>query len=564
MANLSGSVIIPTPTLMILPGWVSDNGTNNIWSNPVPRVWSSVLDSGDRVHYEPTVMDEQVLSGAVVEDGSGWLWWEAAHLIPRLVQDVGNLVTDQIIPCELYNADRDNFVTVSSITDNLGVGFQVIGVPATPFNIESQDGLQFSIKVLQSGSPQIDGDYTLHLSTGETYTIYVIGSRILLIPIRPESPLREHLQWETKIIEITDGDEQRIANRHVPREMLEMTVKDSRKRMEMLLFDRQARLVGVPTWYEPSYLGSAGATAGDFTVTVNTTDYANFFVGGYAVVFKDEWTFDVLEIESMTATTITFTTDLANSYVEGVEVMPLMIGYMESTVPAVKAIVNDQTFRLKVHLRASDNDIASTSGWSTYNSKVFLDDPNFTQSQIQEVFDTKIYVLDATSGDRNQSTQWDYSLRRSQKGFVVHSRADLWKLRQLLHAFKGRQVSFYIPTFSKDIEPNSTLVDSSSTLTMDNIGYTINARERGPKEVIRVVLKNGTKLIRTIQNSAEVSAAVEQLTVDTAWPYDILTTDIERIEFITKVRLDADDIMLVHYNALGDAVCIAPIKEVMS
>lgn len=546
----------------VQPGWDSgcDQGTANNWDIVAPQIIAS-LSAGTLSKVTQVQADQVKYGGAGIIHGHEIPWYEIAHLLPRLVQDVGNLVTDQNISCELYNADRYNAITVSSVVDNLGNGFLVTGVPATPFNIESQDSVLFTIKVLQSGDLQIDGTYALILSTGEEYTIQIIGSRIVLIPVRPEAPLKERLQWDTKIIQAVSGSEQRIANRHMPRGLFELTYRESRKRMEMILFDRQSRLIAIPAWHEPSFISSA-ATAGDYTVNVGTTDYANFYVGGYAVVFEDEWTFDVLEIESMTGTSITFTTDLANSYGLNIQVMPLMTGYMEAATPAVKAVYNEQTFKLKVHIRTSDNDIADASGWSVYNSKVFLDDPNFVKNQLQEILETKVYVLDNVTGDHSQSSIWDRNARRSRKGFFTNSRADLWKLRQLLHYLRGRQVSFYIPTFTKDIVPNSTLVDSTSTITMDNIGYTLNARERWPKQVIRVHLKDGTILLRTIQNSAELSFAEEQLTVDTAWPYDILVTDIERIEFLEKVRFDSDDIMIVHKNALGTAECIVPTKEV--
>lgn len=560
MANVNG-FLFPSTVYPIQPGWAASSGTAGNWSAVSPIAQTS-LDDGSWEQNEPTAADGNKHTGIDIIDGAEALWFEAAHLIPRLVQNVGNVVTEQTISCDLYNADRKNSITVSSVTDNLGNGFQVIGVPATPFNIESQDSLLFSIKVLQSGDLQIDGTYTLTLSTGETYTISIIGSRILLIPVRPEAPLREHLEWETKIIQAVDGGEQRIANRGTPRGLFELTYKEGRKRVEMLLFDRMSKLVGIPAWHEPAFVSSA-ATAGDFTINVGTTNYANFYVGGNAVVFQDEHTFDVLEIQSMTATSLTFTSDLANSYAVNTQVMPLLTGFLEATAPAVKAAYNGQEFKVRAHIRATTNDIASAAAFSTYNSKPFLDDPNLIAGRLSEIFEQKVFVLDNLSGDREQFSAWDRSVRRSRKGFKTNSRQELWELRQLLHYLKGRQVSFYIPTFSKDLVPNQTLINSQSTFTMDNIGYTLNARNRWSKEVIRLHLTDGTILVRTIQNSAEISDAVEQLTVDTAWPYDIQPSDIERVEFLEKVRFDTDDIMMIHFNAIGTMECIVPTKEVL-
>lgn len=556
--------ILTLPLFPILPGTDVDanNGANRNWSMAGPMIMDGPL-VGDQRQNTPIAADEQSWVGGSIIDGISVPWFEVAHLLPRIIQDMGNLVTEQTISCELYNADRRESITVVSITDHLGLGFTVIGVPTPPFNIASQDSLLFSIKVLQSGDLIIDGDYTLTLSTGETYTIYIIGSRIVLLPIRPEAPLREHIIWETKILTAVEGDEQRIANREYPRGEFEFTFKDGIRRVEMILFDRQSKLLAVPAWHEPSFMTSAGAID-DVTINVDETRYSNLYAGGYAVVFQDEYTFDALKIDSLTSTTITFESGLTAAFEKNTQVMPLLAAWAEPTTSIVKAAYNDQTTNVKLHVSAVNHNIASAAAFNIYNSKPFLDDPNYLPSgRLQEALRTKVYVLDNSTGDREQFSLWQRAVRNSAKGFKTNTRKELWEMRQLLHFLKGQQVSFYIPTFTKDLVPRSTLIISSSTFTMDNIGYTNNVGNRWPKKVFRLHLKDGTILTRTIQNSSEVSTAVEQLTVDVVWPYNIEPADIERVEFLTKVRFATDDIVIVHYNALGWAECVVPVVEVM-
>ena len=557
--------VFPSPLIVKQPDWDlgCDQGSITPWDKAIPTVLDPLVSEGIEHQVTTTPMDQKKHVGTGIFTPVETPWFEHAHMLPRVVQNVGNVVTEQSILCELYNADRKELITVSSITDNLGVGFQVIGVPATPFNIASQDSLSFSIKVLQSGDFSIDGEYTMTLSTGEEYTIYIIGSRIVLLPVRPEAPLKEHLIFDTKIIDHVDASEQRIMNRKYPRSEFEMRFKgDDRKRLELLLFDRQSKVIAVPAWHEPAFLGSAGATVGTDTITVNTTDYANFFVGGYAVILQDEHVFDALKIDAITATTIQFSSNLANSYSQNTQVLPLMTAYTMPTTPMVKAVYNDQDFNVRLKVHASENDIASADAFSTYNGKTFLDDPNLVERDLKETLETKVYVLDNGTGDLEQFAVWDHAMRHSRKGFKTNNRQELWELRQLFHYLKGRQVSLYIPTFSKDLVPNQTLLNANSTFTMDHIGYTVNAHQRWPKQVFRMHLLDGTILVRTIQGSAEVSGSVEQLTVDLAWPYDIEPEDIERVEFLEKIRLDTDDIIIVHHNALGESQSIVATKEV--
>ena len=262
----------------------------------------------------------------------------------------------------------------------------------------------------------------------------------------------------------------------------------------MILFDRQSKVVAFPAWHEPAYLVGAHAVD-DLTITVNTTDYANFFVGGYAVVLRDENFYDALKIASMTSTTLTFESGLSYNYANGVQVMPLLTAYIEASSASMKHTYNQQSFNLRIHVDPEVNDIADDSAWNTYDGKTLLDDPNMIQGgQLSEALRTKVFVIDNLTGLRSPVTEWEHNKRYSKKGWKTNTRQELWELRQLLHFLKGKQVSFYIPTFWKDIVPNDTMLSGTFVLNMENIGYTINARQRGSKQFIRIIFKDGTIL----------------------------------------------------------------------
>lgn len=562
----TGRVLESWPREIQRPGYVTGRmNAAHTWESTKPTIPFLLGAKGtfdQTPDAERSQPDNNRFSGSAEYESIERMWFEHTHLLPRLRQEVGNVITEQTIPCDLYNADRNNSVTCTSITNNLGDGFQVLDVPATPFTLDPQDGFAFSIQVLQSGALRFDGTYTFSFDNGESQTIQITGSRIILLPFRPEAPLKEHLVFDTRILEAIDSTEHRRANREFPRGVFEMNFQGNQRRIECILFDRLSKVLAIPAWHEPAFLSSA-VMVGDKVINVNTTDYANFYVGGNVILLKDEFTYDVAMIEAMTATTITLDTVTANGYDANTQVMPLMTAYVEATAPMVKNLVNDQTIKLKVHINACDNDIADATGWSTYNGKVFLDDPNLVEGrELAETLRTKVFVLDNLTGDRSQFSQWAHALRYSAKGWKTRDRATLWKLRKLLHFLKGKQVSFYIPTFTNDLWPSQTLVNASASFTMTMIGYTTNVYQRWPKQVFRMHLKDGTILTRTIVNSVEATADTEQLTVDAPWPYDIQPDDIERTEFLQKVRLDTDDIVITHLNALGHATCVVPTKEV--
>jgi len=477
----------PLPITILAPGWDT-----------------AILAGHDPRHNQrqPVVMEQLAPATATSESLRVWdiqegvaakrtvqeHWYEIGHLLPRVAQELGNIISQQAIAIDFYNADRFEGLTITSVTDNLGSGTTIAGVPATPFTIASQDSIVATVTVATVGDLNVNASYTFHADTGDDYTFFITGTRIVIFPIRPETPMREHLVFETAILEADDGTEQRHALRKVPRGIFEMTIKDSRKLTEILLFDRQSKVVAFPAWHEPAF--AQPITAADFTVTVNTTDYANFYVGGYAIVFKDEFTFDALRIDSMTSTTLTFDTPVSQSYVANTQVMPLLTAYFNHSVSATKAVYNDQTFNIRMNTFAEDNDIASAAAFSTYLGKPLLDDPNLITGALQEVFERKVVVLDNVTGLWEEYSNWDRTKRRSIKGFKTRTRQELWELRQFLHYLKGQQVSFYVPTFTKDLVPNQTLVNTTALFQMNHIGYNFNVRERDPKVFFRMLLKD--------------------------------------------------------------------------
>lgn len=546
------------------PGWVQhEEGHDPRHSERQPVAFQS-LTVGPRTAGSLISIAPNEYSGvkrAPVNDA----WYEHLHFLPRVPQVLGNIVSEQSFPVELYNADRFDDITITSVTDALDPGVTITGVPSLPFTINSQDSVSMTCYISTTGGFTVDSSYTFHADDGTSYVLTITGTRIVLFPIRPEAPLREHLIFDTQILVGSDGTEQRISNRKVPRSMFEMTIKESRQRMEMLLMDRQSKIVATPAWHEPSFLTS-DVTVGDYTINVDQTGYANFYVGGHAIILQDEFTYDTLEITAKTSTTLTFNSPSAHNYASSnkkIHVMPLMVAWFNAEVSAAKNLYNEQTFSIRLDVEPSNNVIADSSGWNTYNGKLLLDDANMVDGNVlAEVLERKVLVLDNITGLMDQLSIWDRNKRRSFKGFKSNDREQLWKLRKLLHYLDGQRVSFYIPTFSKDLVPNQTLINASTAFNMDNIGYTINARDRAPKDYFRMILKDGTVLLRTIVGSAEISAAAEQLTVDTAWPYDIDPDDIERIEFLEKIRFNVDDVVITHYNALGQAKCTVATKEV--
>jgi len=183
---------------------------------------------------------------------------------------------------------------------------------------------------------------------------------------------------------------------------------------------------------------------------------------------------------------------------------------------------------------------------------------------VTETFTQALHEIDGETGVRQIESDWD----RHKRGHAFTLRAQGlqagWELRQLLHALHGRRVSFYVPRGSDDLFVVSNILAASNTIDVAFCGYTQFVRNRQPKNVIRLTKTDGTVLVRTIIGSSVSSPTVEQLEVDVNWPLGTITpAEVERIEYVEKVRLDDDDVRIEYDTGGQVARMFSPITVVL-
>jgi len=526
------------------------------------------------------------------------LWFEKVHILPRVKIEFGNIITQKDDQYEVYNALRDADITVASLTNNVTPG---VSFPdeSTPEVIESQSSaldsttgsqgnltdpqtlanmVQRDVLAEIDGLPVFDDSVVFNVTGGNDVQLLLSGTRLVLMPMEYEAPVRETLAWLTDIITALDGAEQRIALRKQPRQLFEVTYRltgAERQRMQSLLMDWTDNSFGFPLWHEKLQL-TAAHTAGGTTYNVADTSEVDLRVGGLAVVLSDNNTFDVITIASMTATTIVSADVSLNSYAVGTTIMPMRTAQVLGSVAANRHQNELEEFR--VRFLVTDNDTGAlsgdVSGYSTYDdggtvgARVLFDDCNVMEDrQMAEEYKRRVYRIDNSTGVVKTSSTWDRNKRSSQKGFSLRSRAEILTFRKMLSGIHGRQKSFYIPTFIDDLEVKAQLNTGASTMDIENIEYERFVQSRRPKIIFKITYDIGAgevTLIRTITAATGVDSTTERLTTGDGletWPTDIATNQIIRIEFYELVRFDADSVPIT-YPQIGRATCTMPIVQV--
>lgn len=497
-------------------------------------------------------------------EGIGGLWFGMIHVTPREIA-LGNILGTVQTTIDIFNADYSSH-DYDAFTNNAGAGIS-LNNPSLPVAIASMNGLVLTLTVTPDGPPSVDSTLVYDFDTSTIIVTQPISlTRLVPITFAPEKKIREELAWLTDIHRAVSGKEQRIALRKNPRQLYDLGFlrEDGveRQRLENLLFDWQARLFGLPIWTDVMYLTS-DVSISDTTINVDDTSYADLRDGGLAIIWTSETEYEVLNIDTVSASSFTLSSATTKAFTAGTQVFPMRTAHIEAPPRIRRYPVGAANYRIRFLVTDNDANLADVSAYSSFNSKVLLDDPNFVRETVAESYDREVRVFDGGTGLLSQISKWDVSRRGSAKRFRPQSRAALWQIRQLLHALRGRQVSFYLPTFAKEFTLDQPLVISSTAMDIANVGYTDFTDSRQPRDVVRVVETDGTETIRSVSAAAELSEDVERLTVDSGWPDNIAIADVERIDIVEKVRFDTDTFVIIHDDFQGRATITAPTKAVL-
>ena len=490
-------------------------------------------------------------------------WFEKFHILKRSYS-FGNILSAQSDLLEVYSSARRDINNWSGFVNNLGAGTTLVGRPSLPhaFQPQSVGGLSMALTLEPSGAGIVDNTLDFTFDIPETAQVLVTAKRIVLWDMPPETPYKERLEFLTEVITHKDGSEQRISARKSPRQFFEwefiLMDGPERSRIENALFDWQEAAFGIPIWHEQTKLTS-GVSVGALILSVASTAYADYRTSGSSnlvLIYQDQTTYDVLQLSSLTSTSLTVVSGPLNEYSTGTIVCPIRSAFsVGENVSGSKFNKNASKIQMKFRVDNNDITIADTSAFSTYNGKVLFDDFNVMKTNLSETFNQQVVLIDGLTGLTDQKSPWGRNKHGTRKSFFTAGRKQLWEARQVIHALRGRQLSFYLPTFSDDLEVVDSLILGSTGLNITNVGYTRFVQSRSPKNVIRVSFNNGDPpLVRSIATSTEVDSTKEALVLGETWPSNYLVSEISRIEYVEKVRFDTDKITFSHkvggYNTM--------------
>jgi hypothetical protein len=514
----------------------------------------------------PTPRVPNKINGLYVENLQLSPWFEMMHVQPKSI-DEGRILATVNVPMSVHNAYRRTPINWTAFVNGGGIGTSLTG-STPPQTIRPQTSVTDLIYIIETdGVPVVDDELEFVFSDSSTILVPVEFSRLFYFDWFPEEGYSEELGFLTEIMTSKDGTEQRHALRRYPRQKFRMEFREDGAELTRLLhtlLGRAGATWGIPLWHEATVL-SASAAALDTVINVGSTDYRDFRTLGVAVIFQERGILDIMQIDSFTANTITAVNPLVNAYPKGTLVMPVRVAKTGGAQRGSRWPRRAARLSLEFTVEDVAQDLADTAGWPTLNSKVLIDDGNALgrSGTVREEVNADIVVLDPEIGSR---AQFDFALLSryvTRKSWYPSGIQKLWEIRQLLHALRGRQTSWYLPADRDNLVLTQDISLGANTFTIENAGVSYVAGVSS-HEYVRVTETDGTQTTKKMLSSAaSLDGLSETVTVDGTWPAGILIADVQRMEIIHKVRFNSDKIQIRYERGRPGARVTAPVTTVV-
>jgi hypothetical protein len=472
-------------------------------------------------------------------------WYNRIHTIPHSLA-LGTVLQLTQRTVEVWNANFSSRtltaipffdVTGIQISGGLGILPQTYGPLRTSI-------FTFTIDVI--GPPRIDAIYFFDFGS-EAPSVVITGDRAVVFAYEPQRPTIERISFLTDVLESYNGTEQRIALRTSPRLMyiydylLPDAVDYSRALNTMS--GNIGNGFAVPVWWDLRTLTADVAPAA--TVVKCSTAFADFRDGGLALLWRSPQDFEVLQIATVSPTqlNLAFPTSGSSSALTTL-CMPLVISFLSDPVENSRTPNNKGTVRATWEAFDTPDRATPDGSITMYKGLPLVDDLNFTDGNSSEGFGQGTARIDSGIGPiafiRKRFPKLSF-----QKGWAAQSLTTLAALRGLLYALRGRQRSFYMPTFREDFVLAAGVAPSDASLTVKPVDYNRFVTPVEPLKNLAVYLKNGSVYYREIL-AAVPSGLNEALTLDASFGVAFQPADVLRISYLVRCRFDSDDIDIRH------------------
>jgi hypothetical protein len=377
-----------------------------------------------------------------------------------------------------------------------------------------------------------------------------------LWPFPAAERVSEVLEWRTDVLQARAG-EQRIALRSLPREIVTF-----RHRCDALNIARAAELARaafagdllVPLWHMAQQ-PMVDLVQGDLEIALDTS-VADFRAEGFAAIALDGDDVTLVEISAIQQDRLILAEPLVlqaptmTVSAGRVTVAPLRIGILASALEIERRRQNDGTVTATFLLRDAP-DLAPTVLASYLGSPVQTD-PSLTRAPLTASLRRAVEYVDNGFGPVVIEPLRDVFERGETITLKAQGPAERWALRRWLWSLRGRQASFWLPTWGRELQLQATMTSGSAQMRVAPVAQL--AAYVGRKILLEMP---GGLRFRTI-TAAVAEGSVHRLTISSNLGEPVVIGT--KVHFMTHVRSDADRLEIEH-GAIASELTL-PVLEV--
>lgn len=451
---------------------------------------------------------------------------------------IGNVISSQVRTVDVFNGYLvDKELTTLTLTSGTGV---IVSGPSVPSNWKPLQTQQYSISVSIEGPANINALLNFNWTGTTDYSLPITGIRTVAFPYQAQTPWTEVLEWKTNVLISNNGSEQRVRVRNAPRQSFGAVYpiqSTEFARSVNIVYSWLARRWAVPVWSETQVIASI--SAGASVITCDTVNY-DIRAGSLIGLWKTDTQNEILEVVSLTATTVTLTTTVQLSYTNAL-LYPVRIGRVTNN--GVNRNSSGYNASLELTYDIFDNKTLTVSAPTQYLTyDLYTDETIFDGSdQIDDSFVTRSETTDFGIGIVEQYSPWLYNRIARTYRVVKQGAAEIWAMKLWLHRRAGKLRPFWLPTFENNFRLNHTgLVNNTIRVWADEYRTLGSAHNH-----IAIKLKNGTWTPRQVTGTS----IVDGVTLDVAFNGAALAIDVSQImvvSFLGLKRLDTDRIEIEH------------------
>lgn len=367
---------------------------------------------------------------------------------------------------------------------------------------------------------------------------------LLFVPHSWRSPLEFSLEWRTNVLPMIGKGEKRSSLFTWPRRGLKLDIWPASieefNYLKRYLYKSLYRVWGVPFWEDQTRL-SLQASIGQLVLEVESTQFRNFEVGGLCAVISSWFSYEVKEIESLTATEITLTENLSFTWSAKTEVFPILKARLEGAVsyslpvPQIGGLSLDFS---EVWDEGITRSLGDASAFPVYKTHPVLNlDPDWN-NLVKHLVLYPYELMQFLGKDFVFSTR-EYSDVGVGGRWSIYHRESIWNFRGFFNEMKGRWGTFWMPSHSYDVMVTAAFGAADVTLTIQDIEFSVYWGSepvyllfhfQDGEEVHRKVLSSPTSTTIVLEEAIGKSCSVEELAR-------------LRVSFLYLSRLDGDRIV---------------------